>query len=314
LETEHDNIRAALAWALEGEGEGDELARLPAALFYFFYIRAHISEGRDWVRAWLARPDRVSPSVRAELLKAAGALAHAQGDHAEAARQYNACLELSRTEGLKVIEARTLANLAVLAHEREDLDLADRHYEAAAAAFEALGDSWATAALIGNRSSLAQDRGDPERAQELATVSLRLLREVGDTRGIAMSLVNLAEFDIQAGRSEPARIGACEALEESTKVGDKELIAYSIQTLGDSLTHSGEMERAVTLWAAADSIRRDVGIDTRNASSPSHLACLEATRRAIGARWDPCWEAGARLSVGDAIAMARSTCEQKTSD
>jgi predicted ATPase len=45
LETEHDNLRVAMAWLLE-RGESEVAARLGWALWLFWGIRTHLAEGR----------------------------------------------------------------------------------------------------------------------------------------------------------------------------------------------------------------------------------------------------------------------------
>ncbi len=52
LELEHDNLRAALGWALEGK-HGEEALRLVGALFYFWQIHNHEREGKDWMKRTL---------------------------------------------------------------------------------------------------------------------------------------------------------------------------------------------------------------------------------------------------------------------
>src|SRR5205814_2100056 len=59
LETEHDNLRAALAWSAEavarGEAGADLGLRWAWALTWFWFFRGHVSEGRAWVEPALAR-------------------------------------------------------------------------------------------------------------------------------------------------------------------------------------------------------------------------------------------------------------------
>jgi predicted ATPase len=74
LEAEHDNMRAALTWALERK-EVEEALRLGGALWWFWWMRSHNSEGRLWLEAAPAIEGRVSPEVRAMALAGAGELA-----------------------------------------------------------------------------------------------------------------------------------------------------------------------------------------------------------------------------------------------
>jgi predicted ATPase len=53
LVAEHDNLRAAMAWAAE-RGMGEPGLQLVAALWRFWSIRGYLSEGRGWLEAALA--------------------------------------------------------------------------------------------------------------------------------------------------------------------------------------------------------------------------------------------------------------------
>ncbi|MDQ5851887.1 MAG: adenylate/guanylate cyclase domain-containing protein, partial [Chloroflexota bacterium] len=80
LEMEHDNLRAALRWSLN-RGEVEVGLRLGAALWRLWHMRGYVSEGREWLEKLLplSEHSRVSPSVRAQALNAAGVLAQQQG-------------------------------------------------------------------------------------------------------------------------------------------------------------------------------------------------------------------------------------------
>ena len=66
LETEHDNLRVALAWGLEA-GDADLAQRTAAALMWFWIIRRHGAEAAEWYDRVLAA-DGGSPQARASAL------------------------------------------------------------------------------------------------------------------------------------------------------------------------------------------------------------------------------------------------------
>ena len=65
MEKEHDNLRAALAWLME-QGEAEKAARLGAALWWFWYSRGYLAEGRKWLDAILdfGGPQTVETALR----------------------------------------------------------------------------------------------------------------------------------------------------------------------------------------------------------------------------------------------------------
>ena len=54
LEQEHDNMRAALSWAIEHE-EAELALRVGGALRWFWYMEGYYGEGRRWLEAALGK-------------------------------------------------------------------------------------------------------------------------------------------------------------------------------------------------------------------------------------------------------------------
>ena len=48
LETDHNNLRAALNWAME-ERDPDTALRLSSAVWHFWYARGYLTEGSRWL-------------------------------------------------------------------------------------------------------------------------------------------------------------------------------------------------------------------------------------------------------------------------
>ncbi|HKF39331.1 MAG TPA: hypothetical protein VKB35_20715 [Ktedonobacteraceae bacterium] len=83
LEREHDNLRATLRWSLE-IGEQQSALRVGGALWWFWNIQGHASEGRRFLERALVGSDKVGVPVRAKALRTAGGLAYVQGDYDQA--------------------------------------------------------------------------------------------------------------------------------------------------------------------------------------------------------------------------------------
>jgi predicted ATPase/DNA-binding XRE family transcriptional regulator len=61
IEREHDNLRAALSWAL-AHGEAERGLRLTYSLFFFWRRHGHVREGERWLEALLALADGTAPA------------------------------------------------------------------------------------------------------------------------------------------------------------------------------------------------------------------------------------------------------------
>ncbi len=114
LETEHDNLRAALEWSLGG-GETEAGLRLAGAIWDFWRLHGYLSEGRRWLEGFLSRSSGVSTPARVKALQAAATLGLFQCDFERATTLSEECLTLSRELGDKEGIAFSLINLGGLA-------------------------------------------------------------------------------------------------------------------------------------------------------------------------------------------------------
>jgi predicted ATPase len=83
LGAEQDNLRAAIAWAIE-QLDAETALRLTGNLWGFWLVRSRQTEGRDWLERSLAVPGDAPPNTRLEALFAAGMFARQQGDYGRA--------------------------------------------------------------------------------------------------------------------------------------------------------------------------------------------------------------------------------------
>ncbi|MBA2276889.1 MAG: tetratricopeptide repeat protein, partial [Chloroflexia bacterium] len=93
LETDHDNLAAALEWAF---GRPDDTAgRLVGALWQFWFTHNRLIEGRRWLERALSRAAAMEPA-RIKLLTGAAILTWAQGDYERSAAYARESLAICR--------------------------------------------------------------------------------------------------------------------------------------------------------------------------------------------------------------------------
>ena len=114
VETDLDNMRAAIAAARAGRADPLLAAKLPVALQGFWILRGYLSEGREHIRAALALPAvQASNIALAHTLYVAAVLADAQGDPGQAGQLLETCLALRRALHDHGGVATTLSTLAM---------------------------------------------------------------------------------------------------------------------------------------------------------------------------------------------------------
>ncbi|MGH2387840.1 MAG: ATP-binding protein, partial [Chloroflexota bacterium] len=143
LESEHDNLRAALGWARES-GQVALDMRLAGALGRFWWMHGHLSEGRRWLEGLVAQPgnDETEPTAPAAVVVFwAGVLAASQGDYGHAMAFYQDSLALFRAIGDTRQSAECLYHLGATAQHQGAYGQAACFVEESLAMRRAMGDT-----------------------------------------------------------------------------------------------------------------------------------------------------------------------------
>ncbi len=249
LETEHDNLRAALGWTAT-HAVGSAL-RLAAALGNFWFLRGHLTEGRGWLERLLAQDPPLPSHVRAAGLRWASALAWLQGNEEVGVTLGEAALELSRRVADRSGEAEALNNLALYAGARGDFDGAEALFGEALAGWRAVGNRSWIAWTANNLGSTVTQRGDPVRAEACFDEALSLFRALGDTHGIGAALSNLGEVALVRGDAARAAILFGEGLDRTADLKHVVYVTGSLRGMGAAMAMLGRADQAARLLGAA---------------------------------------------------------------
>lgn len=278
LEREHDNLRAALQWALE-VGKAEMALRLGAALERFWVVRGHRNEGLHFLERALAGSAGVATNVRAKALLAAARLAFIQSyyDRGEVLAQES--LALFRGLGDRRGIALSLDRLGMAAWRRGDFRAAGVLMEEDLALFRAVGDQDRVAWSLFTLGLLNNKQGEYTRACALFEESLTLFRELGNKRGVAASLTQLAgTLFVSQGHQAMIYPLLEEGLALDREVGDKEGMAVSSLLLGWVALKQGDVTIARTRVGESLALYREMEHREGIAESLLLLARAEATR------------------------------------
>jgi len=279
LDLEHDNLRAALRWTLESR-EPELGLRLAGALWHFWVTRGHLSEGRRWLEALLARAESgqsaVSAALRARALLWASTCAAEQGDYGHAVALCEESDGLSRGVGDTWSLAWSLNIRGEVARHRGDHRGATLLFEQSLALFRSLNDRWYVAMVLNNLGALTRYQADNVRATALYEESLAMMRDIGDTWSIAMILGNLGEVVRDQGHTEADTARAVALCEESLglfrQLGDQRGMAFALDYLGVLARGRGDYERALVLYTESLGLWRRVGQQSEMATCMEGLA------------------------------------------
>ncbi len=343
VETEHDNMRAALTWSLAHEPE--TALRLAGALGQFWAKRSYWVEGRSWLERILDTGIMPGTRERALALGRAAAIAGDQGDYAQAAQYFEDCLAIAERLGEVELTARALRGLGILASNQShferaatlftqalerfrslgdqpgiarclnDLGLvADRqgdhdravvYQEEALPIARAVGDDWQVGIILGNLGGAYYERGELARGEALCQEALDICRRIGDTFGIAVNLHDLGTFVLERGDPIGAIANYRESLVLTRELSEGHLGSRTLDRICVALHQTGASRQAARLSGAAAAFREATG-DTLFLEEDGNLRMrFQQIRDVLGdADFTAAWEAGRSVPFDLAVAEA----------
>ena len=300
LEREHDNLRAALRWAIQ-KGERDTAARFALALWRFWSAR-HLGEGFRWLEAVLTMGGGPGAEGqerrRAFLLLVAGILATRHGDYDRAVALDEASLTLYRDLGHEKSTHGPLRELGAVAYHRGDYDRAVRLGEQALAVAREFGNASGSALAACNLADALRARGDLQEARTLLQETQSSLRSQEQTLPNINALVNtlnrLGSIRCETGDYARAEKSYVESLQLMWQyVGRAYETASCLEGLARVAAAQDQPERAALLLGASAALRDEMGTPLTPIARADHDQASEAALEALGeATFETTWTGG----------------------
>jgi predicted ATPase/DNA-binding winged helix-turn-helix (wHTH) protein len=276
-DVEIDNFRFALDWLFETR-DLDWGLRLCMALFRFWEMREHLTEGRARLETILRLAGVGHSKERARVALFLGALVTAQGDFTSAACFLEQSLSLYEELGDQWGIAASLNALAVSARDRGDYSSAQSNFERSLACWRMLPDRLAIARCLHNLANVVKVRGDYLRARWALREATDIFEEFGDRSGAAWSINQQGDIAREQGDSAGARRLYQHALSAFREAGDRWGSARSLTDLGCIDREQGEHLAAHEAYREALEIFASLGHRRGMARALEGSACLALAR------------------------------------
>lgn len=305
LAQEHDNIRAAISWALE-TGEAGAGMRVADAVWRFWQQRGHLAEGRALVERLLALPAAAAPTVeRAKGLAALAGLAYWQGDFAPVAAAYAEASAIHRRGSDRAALAEAVFDQAFVPFLSGDLEGARALLQESLALYAEIGDPGGAGNVGDALAALFFRQGKMAEALDAQRAVVVNRREQRNTFRLVDSLTLFALLLFDAGMAEEGRAAVEEALGVLRERGNVTGEVGLLLMCAHRAVRQGEPARAARIVGAVEAIRERTGAGTTPLEVLGVRHPGDEAREALGSEAYAREVAeGRKLPLEDAIALA----------
>jgi predicted ATPase len=307
LEREHDNLRAALRWALTANPP--VALEMAGALREFWCIRGYHTEGRQWVTQCLQR-NPASPSyARGRALLAAGKIAQLQDDSGQATLLFDEAFHLYSQLGDQAGIANSLYFLGSMARGQEDFLRAKSLLEQSLALQRAIGDSHGSSGTLCDLAMIAMKQGDSRGARMLLEEGLAIARAANNENRVAILHARYGLFELNQRAPHDALSHFRESIQMALRFGHLLMVAFCLWGLAEiSGTYSEEGEakqRAVRLLSASDALAKTMSHPLAHVRNPEYQHSLDSVRLTLDeATFAQAWTEGQTMTLDEAVAYA----------
>jgi predicted ATPase/class 3 adenylate cyclase len=311
LETEHDNMRAALRWSFhDSDLASDDVERkviglrLVRALAQFWYEHGHASEGRSWLELALATTSDDVGEPLAHVAHWLGVLLQQQGENEAALVLLERSLSIWNDLGDRRQMARELNSLGITHRHLGHLDTARTLLEDSITISREFDDGGRLAAALTSLSHVETDAGNLDRADVALREALQVDRRMGDELGVTIDLQSLAVTSLCAGRPVEANDLLLSTLPYVIASGHLEFLATTVELSAAIAASLGENLRAARLWGASEGIRQKLSIPISQPDDNILERFMGPARADVDQiEWDSARRSGRELSHQQSVAL-----------
>ena len=304
LETEHDNIRSVLAWALD-QGQIETGLRLACWAWPLWFLRSYFAEGRSWMEQIIDQAELPHTANYATALALLGVLCEATGDFQLSLNRLERATAIARDLDDRRCLAFCVTGLADVVDALGDAERSETlSWEAVDLLRETNELGWLVS-ITGHLAILAHRRGDDEAAERLAAEGLALARSIDFTWGTAISLSRQGRIASDAGDFQRAADLFQQSLVLWHRNGDRWRVTRGLGDIADMAAMLQQPERAALLLGASEMLNEPLAGSIEFADSSGWRRALSNANADLEPEsFQRLWNEGRMMSWDEALEEA----------
>jgi len=314
VETEIDNMRAAMDWSMASADSKDSSAgawrqelglRLMGALMWFWH-RNYAREASERLKQMLAMNDQ--PTLgRARALYSIGFLYWTVNNFPEARRSLGEALTISRTLDDRPTLARSLGYLGAVAAAENDYASAQPLLEESLSIARTLGPvgrkaaSWALASL----GDVYFSQGDYSRSKTLYEEAVALTKEAHEKNMLGLMIRRLGYIALRQLDNSRASEYFVESLKLNQVIGHSVGLCASLTALANFAMAQGKPSQAAQLYGAVESHLNHLSSPLFYSDKIEYELGVSNLRKQLrGVALEKAWDKGAAMTIEQAMEFA----------
>ena len=312
FETEHDNFREALSWALQlGDADANSVERvrlglrLCVALGEFWFVAGYWSEARQWREHAVEAGESDGPELARCLSMLADSLSWS-GDSVRAQQLAETSVSMWRrldghTDGL----VYALTSMTFIALSLGQANDARSVCEEALAAARDSGDKLQLFAALEAANVLESHQHNHQRSLELSRETLAVARDLNAPFALSAQ-GNIASSLRQLGRADEAQRVLRPLIPQQLSLAEPISLLFMAEDYAAILAELGDHRPAVKLLGAAEAMRQRLGFPPAPRWQQEEIAApIAKAKAALSAQeWNRAYQAGRLVTVEDALTEA----------
>jgi non-specific serine/threonine protein kinase len=264
IDSNHDNLRAALRWVRVTRNAGAGL-RIVRGIWRFWFRHGFLIEGQTWTHELLTMAQHsdgsydptIDSSVLAHTLSAAGHFAYRQGNYRKGFAYAEASVTLFRATTDQIGLSRALLLFGSILFWQQDYLLAHDIFQEALLSYRQRMDRWGLTSTLNNLSMTCQRMGDFPWARRYVEEALEILRQ--NDSYIAPQLHTLGHLLLVQGDLQAANTTLTQAYTTAQQAADTTLIGDVLADLGEVARHQGDLPAAEHFFQESLQLRERIG-------------------------------------------------------